>query len=80
MPLAQMIVVLMAASSGYLDEVNPDDVAAFERYILDRFESEHPGVYDEINRTGELTDEIRDTLIEALTGYRADWDQRSQAR
>jgi F-type H+-transporting ATPase subunit alpha len=77
---AQMIVVLMAASSGYLDDVEPDQVSAFEAYILDRFETEHPGVYDEINRTGELTDEIRDTLVEALTEYRAAWNQRSQSR
>jgi F-type H+-transporting ATPase subunit alpha len=75
--LAEMIVVLMSASGGYLDDVEPGDVPAFERHIVDRFKAEHANTYEEINRTGELGDETRETLIEALTEYRAAWARRS---
>jgi F-type H+-transporting ATPase subunit alpha len=78
MALAEMIVVLMAASGGYLDDVEPSDVPAFERFILDRIKAEHVNLYEELNRTGELDGEMRETLTGALTEYRAAWAQRSQ--
>ena len=59
-----------------MDDVTPEDIPAFERQLLERFRSEHPGAYQEINRTGELTDELRQTLTGALTRYRAAWAQR----
>jgi F-type H+-transporting ATPase subunit alpha len=73
---AEMIVVLMAASGGHLDDVGPNDVPAFERYILSRFKAEHPVEYQEINQTGELSQETRDQLVGALTECRAAWAQR----
>jgi F-type H+-transporting ATPase subunit alpha len=76
---AEMIAVLMSASGGYLDDVEPGAVPAFERYIVDRFKAEYANTYEEINRTGELSDETRETLTEALTEYRATWAQRSLA-
>jgi F-type H+-transporting ATPase subunit alpha len=74
--LADQIVVLVAASEGYMDEVPPEDIPAFERQLEERFRSEHTGSYHEINRTGELTGELRETLTSALTRYRAAWAQR----
>ncbi|MBN1642927.1 MAG: F0F1 ATP synthase subunit alpha [Anaerolineae bacterium] len=77
--LAEVIVVLVAASGGYLDDVRPVDVPAFEAYLLDRFKEEHPNQYEDINLTGELSEDVREVLVEALTEYRASWTQRSQA-
>jgi F-type H+-transporting ATPase subunit alpha len=74
--LAEQVVVLVAASEGYMDDVSPEDIPAFERQIVERFRSDHTGSYHEINRTGELTDELRETLTSALTRYRAAWAQR----
>ncbi len=74
--LAEQVIVLTAASEGYMDDVTPEDVPAFERQLVERFRSEHPGSYQEINRTGELSDDLRETMTSALTRYRADWAQR----
>jgi F-type H+-transporting ATPase subunit alpha len=74
---SQMIIVLFAASGGYLDEVSPGDVSTFEEYILDRFSAEYPQTFEEIGETGQLSDEARAVLIEALTEYRATWAGRS---
>ena len=74
--LAEQIIVLMAASEGYMDDVAPLDVPSFERQLWDRFKAEHSGSYNEINRTGELSEGTRETLVSALTEYRAAWAQR----
>jgi F-type H+-transporting ATPase subunit alpha len=74
--LAEQVLVLLAATGGFMDDVAPDDIPAFERQIEERFRSEHAGCYHEINRTGELTDDLRETLTGALTRYRAAWAQR----
>jgi F-type H+-transporting ATPase subunit alpha len=78
MPLGEMIVVLFAATGGYLDEVAPGDVPSFEDDILDRFKEEHSEVLEEIDQVGRLSEEASQVLTEALTGYRAAWAQRTQ--
>ena len=75
--LAEMIIVLIAASGGTLDDVEPDGVPAFERHILDRFKAEYAPLYEEINNSGELSEPVREALTSALTEYRAAWAQRS---
>jgi F0F1-type ATP synthase alpha subunit len=59
-----------------MDDVAPEDIPVFERQLVERFRSEYAGCYHEINRTGELTDDLRETLTAALTKYRAAWAQR----
>jgi len=78
MPLGEMIVVLFAATGGYLDEVEPGDVPSFEDYIVDRFAEERAEVLEEIDQTGRLSEEANQVLTEALTEYRAAWAQRSR--
>jgi F-type H+-transporting ATPase subunit alpha len=78
MPLSEMIVVLFAATGGYLDEVEPGEVPAFEDYIVERVTEQHPEILEEIDQTGQLSEETRQVLTEALTEYRATWAQRSQ--
>jgi len=75
--LADMIAVMMAATGGYLDDVLPADVPAFEWYILSRLHAEQENEVQEINQTGELSDEVRSRLVSALTEFRAAWAQRS---
>jgi F-type H+-transporting ATPase subunit alpha len=71
--LADQVVVLLAATGGYLDDVLPDDVPAFERQLLSRLRAEHGSLLAEIDRTGELSSAMRGTLSSTLAEYRADW-------
>ena len=71
--LAAQIVVLLAATEGFLDDVGVGDIPAFERGLLDRVESEHLELLQQINRSHELTEETRETLIEAMADYRTTW-------
>ncbi len=65
--LAAQVVVLLAATEGYLDEVALEEVPAFESGLLTRFEAEHPGSHYQINRSGELPAEMREMLVETMT-------------
>ena len=60
--LAAQVVVLLAAIEGLLDDVALGNVPTFETGLLARIEAEHPGLLQQINRTGELTDETRQLL------------------
>lgn len=71
--LAAQISILLAAVEGVLDDVPPEDVPAFESGLLARFETEHPGLYHQINRSGELTEEARQALMTMFAEYRATW-------
>jgi F-type H+-transporting ATPase subunit alpha len=74
--LAEQVLVLMAASEGHMDEVEPADIPVFERQMLERFKSEYAGIYQKINREGTLDDDVREALTGALTQYRSDWARR----
>jgi F-type H+-transporting ATPase subunit alpha len=60
--LAAQVVILLAATEGLLDQIPPEDVPTFETRLLARVKNEHPGLLQQINRTGELTDETRQLL------------------
>jgi F-type H+-transporting ATPase subunit alpha len=74
--LAEQIIVLVAATGGYMDDVPPADIPVFEDQVLQFLRSELPGLHAEINRTGELDDEMSEALTDVLTEYRATWAQR----
>jgi F-type H+-transporting ATPase subunit alpha len=74
--LTEQIIVLVAATGGYMDDVPPVDIPAFEEHVLRFLKSELPALHVEVNRAGELDDEMREALTSALTEYRAVWAQR----
>jgi F-type H+-transporting ATPase subunit alpha len=69
--LASQVVILLAATEGFLDEVGVEDVAAFEGGLLAHLEAEHPGLCHQVDRSCELTAEGREMLLEILADYRA---------
>jgi F-type H+-transporting ATPase subunit alpha len=71
--LASQVVVLVAATEGFLDEVALEDVPAFEDRLLARLEAEHAGPSRQINTTGELSQENREALIIMIADSRTVW-------
>jgi F-type H+-transporting ATPase subunit alpha len=71
--LGSQVVVLLAATGGYLDGIALEDVPAFESGLLARLEGEHPGILPQLNRNGELTEEMREVLMETIANYHAAW-------
>ena len=67
--LAAQVAVLVAATEGNLDDVPLGDVPAFEKGLLVHLEEVHPEFGQQINRTGELTAEMREVLAETMDDY-----------
>ena len=71
--IAAQVIILLAAIEGFLDDAPLEDVPAFERGLLSRFQAEHPGLYHHIDRSGELDEEAQEILLAMLAEYHATW-------
>lgn len=77
LPLASQVVMLLAATEGILDRIAVDAVPSFEEEVLDLVRRREPELLQQINRTGELSADTRETLIELVSNYATDWSERS---
>ncbi len=71
--LASQVLVLVAATEGFLDDVALEDVPAFEDRLLARLEAEHAGLSRQINTTGELSEDNREALMTMIADSRTAW-------
>ncbi|MGC9356918.1 MAG: F0F1 ATP synthase subunit alpha [Anaerolineae bacterium] len=69
LPLALQVVVLLAATEGYLDEVPLSKIRRFGAGLRERVREAHPGLLAQLNRTGQLTEEMRAAFIATIENY-----------
>ncbi len=62
MSLAAELIALLSAAEGVLDRVDFQDVAALEQQILSCVEAQEPDLLRELDHTGVLTGEMRESL------------------
>jgi F-type H+/Na+-transporting ATPase subunit alpha len=70
MPVERQVVILYAATNGYLDSLPVGVLARFERELESFMEGQHPEVYRAILDKRELTDEIKKQLTAALDEFK----------
>ena len=70
MSVAEMGTVLFAANEGYLQDVPVNKVLDFEQGLLGFMKSEYGAFVDDINATGNYSDEIVATLKEAIEKFK----------
>ena len=71
MGVAQMAVSLFAANEGFLDDLSVNKVRDFEDGLQGYMKSEHSQLLEQINTTGDYSDEIQKSLYAAVTKYKA---------
>ena len=71
MTVADMGVSLFAANSGYLEDIEVDQVLEFEQGLLSYMNSEHAEFMANINETGDYSDDVEATMREAIEAYKA---------
>ena len=69
--LAEQVVMLLAATEGYLDAVPLAKVRDFEDKVLARAKRTIPTTISALNRTGELKPESRQEIIDMLSNHKA---------
>ncbi|MBQ1438700.1 MAG: F0F1 ATP synthase subunit alpha [Solobacterium sp.] len=58
MSMAEQVLTLYAAKNGVIDTIPAEDMAEFEKLLHRTFKEEFADVVDEIERTGEISDEL----------------------
>ena len=70
------ILILWAASEGYLDDVRLDDILAFERGFVQYVREEYPTLTPPLDRGAESIEGIDESLTEAVEAFRRRWFER----
>ena len=69
-PVKEQVVSLWAGTTGQLDDVPVTDIRRFERDFLEYVRLRHHGIFDEILKTGELTDNVVESLKLAIAEFK----------
>jgi len=69
--VAEQAVVLFAVEFGYLDDVELSKIASFETALLDYANRNYTEFMQELTKTGNYNDEIKDTLKGILDSFKA---------
>jgi F-type H+-transporting ATPase subunit alpha len=74
-PVEREVVSVWAGTEGYLDDVPVEDVRRFEREFLDEIQRSHPGIYDAIRETRELSEDTIVALKDAIDEFRQSFEK-----
>jgi len=69
--VAEQAMVLFAVEFGYLDDVELSKIASFETALLDYANRNYAEFMQELTKTGNYNDEIKDTLKGILDSFKA---------
>jgi F-type H+-transporting ATPase subunit alpha len=72
--VVDQIISIYAGTKGFLDDVKIDKVAEFEKAMLEYFQTQGKGVWDELNETKALSDELAKKLEDGLKSFKAGWN------
>ncbi len=67
--VAEMGLSLFAVNEGYLDKVQVSKIVDFEAALHDYARANHQGLLDEINASGDYSDEIKEGLKKVCDGF-----------
>jgi F-type H+/Na+-transporting ATPase subunit alpha len=76
-PVERQVVSIWAGTTGMLDDVPVQDVGRFESELLDFIQREHPGIYDAIRETGDLSEDTATALKDAVEEFRRTFETSS---
>lgn len=71
MPVAEQVVVFWALINGHLDDVAVEKITEFEAGLRNYLSTTHSDLLDEIEKVGELSDDIIARLTGAVSDYKA---------
>ena len=73
-PVEEQVVVIFAATNGYLDEVETDDVPDWERQFRDFMRDSHDEILSTIRDEQQISDKTTDSLREAIEHFNENYE------
>jgi F-type H+-transporting ATPase subunit alpha len=77
-PVEEQVVVIFAATNGYLDEVETDDVPDWERQFRDFMRDSHDEILSTIRDEQQISDKSTDSLREAIEHFNENYEPESR--
>ncbi len=68
-PVEEQVIVLHALASGFMDHLNPEQVHAYSRGLIDRIRRERPDLIQNLIHEKDINESIKEGLHEQLTAY-----------
>ena len=78
MPVEEQVVVIFAATNGYLDDVETDDVPDWERQFRDYMRDSHDGILSSVRDERQISDETASSLREAIERFNENYEPESR--
>ena len=73
MSVEREVAAIFCGTNGYLDDVPETEVARFESEFLQYLDRNRTDLLTEIAGTGELNDELSETLHDAVKAFKENW-------
>jgi len=73
LPVERQIVIIFAGTKGYMDDLELEQVSAFEEGLYSFIENRYPETFDTIRKEGQLTDALVESLGDIITEYKKDF-------
>lgn len=73
--LGKQIAILLAFKEGVMDQVPMQSIKVFEEDLLEELVRQHAGLMDQIEGSGELTEETEENLLEIIHGFLVTWKE-----
>ena len=70
MDVIDQIIIIYAATQGYMEDVEIGDVENFQEGLLLYMRDHYPEVEAEIRKTGQFSEETEELLIEGIKKYK----------
>jgi F-type H+-transporting ATPase subunit alpha len=77
-PVERQIIVIYAATSGYLDGVPTQEVRRFERELLAHIEADQKALFDELAEKGEMSDDYKQRLDALLKEFASNFTPETE--
>src|SRR6202043_1136115 len=68
-PLAEQVGSIFAGTQGLLDDLKVTDVSRFEAALLRHFRDQHPGMLEELTKTGEMSNELAERIKQVVRDF-----------
>ncbi len=73
MPVEYQVIIIYAATKKYLLDIAVDAVGRFQDGLFDFIDTKYPEIPESIKNTKELSGEMEELLIKAITEFKADF-------
>ncbi|MBM4319024.1 MAG: F0F1 ATP synthase subunit alpha [Deltaproteobacteria bacterium] len=73
MPMEHQVIVLLAATRGFLDPLDKGQVAAYTKQLLRHLQDHHAGLLQELRTTGDLSKELEAKIRKEITAFSEKW-------